>query len=191
MNLFPFENIEVRSPLVKDEVEHAIKNNIAWTKELGVTFTKNPMYDYEGFVENRAFKIRRILKSGTNSFIPIVTGTISDNENSGSKIELKLRLHRFVVVFAVVMTIFSGMTLIIPLFSGVSSKESQKEILIKHSLDEHLAEEIVNNVEEPTKTKTIDWMPFVLLVAPYLMCTIFFNYEATIVKDKLYSILKV
>ena len=74
MNLIPFENIEIKSPLTKSEVENAIKSNIAWTTELGISFTKKSTLDYEGFVENGTFKIRRILKSGRNSFIPIVTG---------------------------------------------------------------------------------------------------------------------
>ena len=191
MNLIPFENIEIKSPLTKSEVENAIKSNIAWTTELGISFTKKSTLDYEGFVENGTFKIRRILKSGRNSFIPIVTGTISDNGNSGSRIGLNLRLHKIIIIFAVIMTMFSGMMLITSLFSSPMSYESQKEFLIEHSIDEGLAEEIISNLDEPTKSKNMDWIPLFLFVAPYLMCTIFFNYEANIVKDKLNSILKI
>lgn len=191
MNLLPFENIEIISPLTKSEVENAIKSNIKWTTDLGISFTKNSMRDYEGFVENGTFKVRRILKSGSNSFIPIVTGTISDNGNSGSRIGLKLRLHKVIIIFAVTVTMFSGMMLITSLFSSPISNESQKDFLIEHSIDDELAEEIASNLDEPTKSKNMDWIPLFLFVAPYLMCTIFFNYEANIVKDKLNSILKI
>ena len=191
MNLLPFENIEIKSPLTKSEVENAVKSNIAWTTELGISFTKKSTLDYEVVVENGTFKIRRILKSGRNSFIPIVTGTISDNGNSGSRIGLKLRLHKIIIIFTVIMTMFSGMMLITSLFSSPMSYESQKEFLIEHSIDEGLAEEIISNLDEPTKSKNMDWIPLFLFVAPYLMCTIFFNYEANIVKDKLNSILKI
>ena len=140
MNLLPFENIEIKSPLTKSEVENAVKSNIAWTTELGISFTKKSTLDYEGYVENGTFINRRNLKSGRKSFIPIVTGTISDNGNSGSRIGLKLRLHKIIIIFAVIMTMFSGMMLITSLFSSPMSYESQYEFLIEHSIDECLAE---------------------------------------------------
>jgi hypothetical protein len=191
MNLLPFENIEIESPLTESETENAIKKNIAWTTDLGMTFTKNSIREYEGFIDNGTFKIRRILKSGMNSFIPIVTGTISDSGNSGSRIGLKLRLHKVVMTLAIVMTIFSGMMLITSILSSPISNESQNEFLMEHSIDEKLAEEIVSNMENPTEPKGTNWISLFLFIAPYLMCTIFFNYEANIVKDKLNSILKV
>jgi hypothetical protein len=191
MNLLPFQNIEIDSPLRKSEIESSIKNNIAWTTELGMSFTKNSLREYEGFVENGTFKIRRILKSGRNSFIPIVTGTISGSGNNGSRIRLKLRLHKVVMILAIVMTLFSGIMIITSLLNSPVTNKSQKEYLIEHSIDEELAEEIVNNMEKSTKSKNMDWTSLLLFVAPYLMCTMFFNYEANIVKDKLNSILKV
>ena len=103
MNLFPFENIVIDSPLTKSEIENAVKSNVAWNTELGMSFTKNSSREYEGFTDDGAFKIRRILKSGQNSFIPIVSGTISENGNNGSKVELKLRLHKLVMF---IMTLF-------------------------------------------------------------------------------------
>jgi hypothetical protein len=191
MNLLPFQSIEIDSPLRKSEIESSIKNNIAWTTELGMSFTKNSLREYEGFVENGTFKIRRILKSGRNSFIPIVTGTISGSGNNGSRIRLKLRLHKVVMILAIVMTLFSGIMIITSLLNSPVTNKSQKEYLIEHSIDEELAEEIVNNMEKSTKSKNMDWTSLLLFVAPYLMCTMFFNYEANIVKDKLNSILKV
>jgi hypothetical protein len=71
-----------------------------------MTFTKNSFREYEGYTENNTFKLRRILKSGINTFIPIVTGTVLDFDNDSSRIVLKLRLHKGVMIFGVVMTIF-------------------------------------------------------------------------------------
>ena len=99
MNFLLFENIKIDSPLTKKEIENSIKKNIAWNTELGLTFTKNSLLDYEGFVENSNFKLRRILKSGINSFIPIASGIITEKVN-GSKVELKLRLQKVLIIFA-------------------------------------------------------------------------------------------
>jgi hypothetical protein len=42
-----------------------------------------------------------------------------------------------------------------------------------------------------TKPKGIDWNGLILFISPYLMCIVFFNYEAKIVKNKLNLILKI
>lgn len=192
MTLLPFENVKLYSTLSQNEVENTIKNNIAWNKELGITFTKNSLKDYEGFVENRTFKIRRILKFGVNSFIPIVSGNISQTSN-GSIIELKLRLHKIVMVFTIIFTLFSGSLLITPFSSEPSEQltELLNDDLLKETLSQKQYEELKNIANPKEIEKEIDWNGIFLFIAPYLMCTIFFNYEARIVKNELKSILKI
>lgn len=111
MNLLPYENLKIESSLSHNEIVSIVRNNIAWNTDLGMLFTTNSFRDYEGFVEGNTFKIRRTLKSGFNSFIPIVSGVVLE-ESNGSKIELKLRLHRLVTIFSIVFTIFLGSFLI-------------------------------------------------------------------------------
>ena len=189
MKLLPFENIKLNSPLSQEEVENTIKNNISWNKEFGIIFRKNSLKDYEGFVEKGAFKIRRILKSGTNSFIPIVSGSIYQT-SSGSQIELRLRLHKIVLIFTIIFTLFSGSLLITPFYSG-SSEQLTEQInngLLKESLSQKQYEEL-KEITKP-KEKEMDWSELLFFFAPYLMFTIFFNYEARIVKNELKSLLK-
>lgn len=189
MTLLPFENIKIDSSLSQSEIESVIKSNIAWNTDLGLTFTKNSLLDYEGHVENRTFKMRRILKSGINSFIPIVTGIIHEKDK-GSEIELKLRLHKVVLIFAIILTLFSGSSIISGLSSNSYKKEEFKELMNNEDLKESLSQKQYEDLEKITKPKKIDWINLTLFISPYLMCTFFFNYEAKIIKEKLKLILE-
>ena len=189
MNFLPFEKLNFESPLSKGEIENSIKNNIALNTELGLTFSKNSIKEYEGFVDNNKFKFRRILKSGINSFIPIVSGKIEQKDN-GCQVELKLRLHKVIMIFAIVMTIFSGSLLIIPLFNKPLENVHITELLNDKLLNETLNKEQYNDLSNITTQKETDWSGLLLLFSPYLMCTIFFNYEAKITKEKLKIIFK-
>jgi hypothetical protein len=188
MNLLPFENIVIFSPLSKNEIKNSLKNNIEWNTELGMTFNKNAIRDFEGFVKGGKFKIRRILKSGINSFIPIVTGHIIDNIN-GSKIELRLKLNKVVTILAIVFTIFSGSIFITTLFS--KPNEQSVELMNDKFVKERFSTEQYDELLKITKPKGIDWNGLILFISPYLMCIVFFNYEAKIVKNKLNLILKI
>jgi hypothetical protein len=175
MNLFPFENIVISSPLSENEIKNSLKNNIEWNTELGMTFNKNSIRDYEGFVQGGKFKIRRILKSGINSFIPIVTGDVVEKVN-GSQIELKFRLHKSVAILAIIFTIFSGSIFITTLFSKPNEQlvELMNDKIVKETLSAEQYKELVNNVIP----KGTDWNGLILFIAPYLMCTLFFNFFA-------------
>jgi hypothetical protein len=191
MNLLPFENIEIESPLSKSEVVNTVRRNIEWKTDLGMTFTKNSFREYEGYTENNTFKLRRILKSGINTFIPIVTGTVLDFDNDSSRIVLKLRLHKGVMIFGVVMTIFAGILLVTSLLSSPLPYISSEEYLKELSIDEQLKKDILSGLSEPPKQEKSYWSNLLLFVTPYLIFTLFFNFEANTVKDKLYSILYV
>ncbi len=188
MNFLPFENIKIDSPLTKNEIENSIKKNIAWNTELGLTFTKNSLRDYEGFVENDKFILRRILKSGMNSFIPIASGRIIEKVN-GSKVELKLRLHKVIIIFAIIMTIFSGSLLIVPLFNKLTENKQLTELLNDKLLKKTFNQSQYEDLSDITSQSKADWSGLLLVFVPYLMCTLFFNYEAKIIKEKLNIIL--
>jgi len=190
MNLLPFENIDYDSPLTENEVRTSISNNVAWNTKLGLTFTKNTIMEYEGFVDTENFKIRRILKSGRNSFIPTVTGKIS-KKSGGTKIELKLRLHKVVMIFAVLMTLFSGSLVLIQLLNTPVKNNQLKELLNDDLMKETLSQEHYKELENMGKPSQTNWLTLLFFIAPYLMCTIFYNYEASIVKLKLKTILKI
>tara|TARA_B100000809_G_C14747534_1_gene390872 strand:- start:54 stop:500 length:447 start_codon:yes stop_codon:yes gene_type:complete len=106
MNFLPYENIQLISPLDKGLVLSKINNQLEETRLFGFAFHKGSWKKYEGFIENDNFKFRRILKSGSNSFIPIVQGQIVNTEK-GSLIKLKIRLHKFVYALLIIMSIIS------------------------------------------------------------------------------------
>lgn len=191
MNLVPFENIEIRSPLSKSEVLNTVRRNIEWTTNLGMTFTKNSLREYEGYIESNAFKIRRILKGGMNSFIPIVSGTVIEHENNSSRIILKLRLHKVVIIFCIVMTVFAGFLFIINLISSPVQYISAQDYIMELSIDEQLKSDILKDRSESPNLANFSWNSLLLFIAPYIFATIFFNYEANTIKDKLNSILYV
>lgn len=189
MPLIPFEKFEIESPLTIGELEESLRNHLFWNTDLGITSSTNSFRDYEGFVNKDMFKIRRILKYGRNSFIPIATGMISENRTGGSHIEIKVSLHKIVLVLAFLMTFFSG----IMLFTSPSNntKSNVKKELIEHSIDEDLAEMILHDMDDTTEQKNSSWFSLFLFITPYLICTLYFNYESNLIKNKLNTILKV
>ena len=167
MNLLPFENLKIESPLTRLEIENAIKNNITLNTELGLSFSKNSMKDYEGFVDDNKFKFRRILKSGMNSFIPIISGVIEQKEN-GSQIELKLRLHKIIIIFAVIMTLFSGSLLIIPLFNKQPENVHVTELLNNQLLKETISQNQYNDLSKLTTQRKMDLIGLLLFFCTLL-----------------------
>jgi len=188
MNFLPFENTNIVCSLSQKEIEITIKNNIAWNTDLGLTFTKNSHLDYEGYVENKTFKMRRILKSGINSFIPIATGIIHE-KNNGSEIELKLRLHKVVKAFVIIFTLFFGGLLVSEYVSSSYKNEEFIELINNEHLTESVSQKQYKDLEKLTKPKKMDWTGLLFFIAPYIMSTFFFNYEAKIIKEELKLIL--
>jgi len=105
MNLIPFENIQISSPLKKEEILRRIAGQLQHTTQFGNAFHKDSLKKYEGFVTSNEFKFRRILKSGMNSFIPIIHGKI-ETESTKSSIFIKIRLHPFVYIMTTFLTLF-------------------------------------------------------------------------------------
>lgn len=191
MNLLPYENTEINSPLSKEEIKAVLESNLDWTDGFEVMYIKYSSKEYEGYVNEDTFSLRRVLKHGRNSFIPIVTGTISRNTDGSSRIELKIRLHKFVSRFLIGVTLFSLLLFLAPMLGSSSTKESQKEHLMEFStIDEALAEKIVNNSDGKPKPVPLNWNFLYFLTIPYFLSTLLFNNEAIKVKRKLNSILK-
>ncbi|WP_298507098.1 hypothetical protein [uncultured Maribacter sp.] len=190
MNLLPFEKIEFKSPLKPNHILEIINGNISWNSELGLTFNKNSIKEYEGFTENSSFKIRRILKGGRNSFIPIASGLVSETQN-GSKIKLSLSLHKTVLTLAIILTVFSGALVISPFFQSSKYEKEMEELLNNELVKDSLSKADYENFEKISTKEKVNWTAILLFIAPYIMCILFYNFEADIVKEKLNSILQV
>ena len=184
MNLLPYENIEYTTPFSATEVKEIIANNIALSSGLN----KNSIYDYEGHMEGNSFTIRRILKSYRNSYLPTATGVIS-KYGTGSRIELKLRLHKVIYIFTIVISLFLLLHFIMP-FIASANYEYDPQIL--ESLDDEvLKESLRQGLENMNHSVQFDWMDIPFIFAPYLLATVAFNWEAKQLKYKLKSILKI
>jgi hypothetical protein len=86
-------------------------------------------YPYEGVVEGNTFNINRII-GYRNSFLPMINGNIIQ-DGEGSKIEVKLKMHPFVLVFMVVWfisVIFICLAVIASLF--FSNEFEPKSLLV-------------------------------------------------------------
>ncbi len=187
MNLFPYENTTIDSPLRKEEIKQVIQHHIAWTTEFGLTFTKGSPFEYEGHINNDTFKVRRILKSGINSFIPIASATIMENEN-GSKIAIKLSLHKTVIILGIVITLISALTL----FASPPPIQNKLDeaFLIEQALNGTLDEAMYKINQQSPPQKNINWIALFCIIMPYLVSTLYFNYEAHIIKSKLNALLR-
>lgn len=110
MNFIPYESIKLKSSLKKDAISSRVFSELEHTTLFGMATHRNSLKKYEGFVDNGKFKFRRILKTGINSFIPIVEGEVDETED-GTIITLKIRLHYFVYILLAIITLFSISTL--------------------------------------------------------------------------------
>ncbi|UZR99719.1 hypothetical protein [Chondrinema litorale] len=99
MKYLPLEDITYQTKLNTNEIVDRL-NEVVEPKK---TFRMNGFFGnsehkpYEGSIHNMSFKINRII-GYRNSFIPIITGTLEEEMN-GTKVNVKMRLHSFVIVF--------------------------------------------------------------------------------------------
>lgn len=123
MRIFPNKNIEILSPLKKDEVIEKFKQNIEYTDRFGIMGIRHKSFrDYEGYIDNDKIKFRRILKVGANSFIPQMCGLISETENQTS-IKLNARLHKVIEGFIIGFQSFLILLFVVGLINFDSSSE--------------------------------------------------------------------
>ena len=148
----------------------------------GMYSRKNTYKSYEGFIEDDSFKFRRILKWGWNSFIPIVKGEVIQKKSGGSKIRIKIRFHKIVIIFLLIYLLFGASQFIINVNNSLAEN---------HNLNQLLKEYNIEPIEVPSESKSYNWLNSLFVLTPYFFALIMFNYEATKVKTKLKAILKV
>ena len=99
MKYLPFENITYRTNLELEEIQKRINEVIEPKKTFRMTgiFGNSNHKPYEGSINGNSFNMTRII-GYRNSFLPRIKGEIEKGFN-GNKINVKMRLHAFVIVF--------------------------------------------------------------------------------------------
>lgn len=105
MKFLPIENIVYKTHLKPEEVLTRIKEVIEPKKTFRMTgiFASKDHKPYEGSIKGQTFDIRRII-GYRNSFIPIIQGIVAQ-DRQGTKITVKMQLHKLVFGFIVVWLI--------------------------------------------------------------------------------------
>jgi len=183
MLFLPFQDLEFESPLSSVEIYDVINSHVARSKTFfGNSFSKNTYKEYEGYMEGNTFKIRRILKWGRNSFIPITTGVVSNNKSGNTTIKLKIRLHYLVTIFLLIFTLFAFILFLTEAFRQPYENQTLIQLVEQYNLD---------SIDISNEPKVFNWTSVFFMFIPYLISTIAFNYESKKVKDELKMLLKV
>lgn len=98
MNIFPYDKFEINTSLSINEALSKINESI-------VPPNRNSDKDFEGQVDRNEFEFSRILKSGRNSFIPIVNGKVKDSIN-GCTVKVTIRLNYAVYLLMTFFILF-------------------------------------------------------------------------------------
>ena len=114
-NFLPVESYILTTKLSVDEVRARIQQNTSPKKDMGFFAPKNnSSKPYEGSITSNSFKISRIINY-TNSFLPIITGTISSYAGR-TEVKINMRLASFVKIFVLIFMGLIGVALIVHLF---------------------------------------------------------------------------
>jgi hypothetical protein len=97
--LVPFERLIIPTTLTFSEVLERLNEVVEPPKIFRITLFKRPAKPYEGTISGNTFKISRIIR-GRNSFLPVIEGAIYP-ESFGCSIEIKMSLHKIVIVFMI------------------------------------------------------------------------------------------
>lgn len=102
MKYLPFENITYQTKLDSEEILSRINEIIEPKKTLRMTgiFGSSDHKPYEGSINGSSFNINRII-GYRNSFLPRIKGNI-EKDFGKTKVNVKMRLHPFVLVFMIV-----------------------------------------------------------------------------------------
>ena len=125
MAFLPWENIEFKTNLTKEEIINQLNNVVEPKGVFGIYFLKKNSYGkpYDGEIYENGFKIKRITFYG-NSFKPIISGNIIEN-NEKRIISIKMRCNYFVLGFMIIW--FGG--IVISLFNNLIKAKSGFDIL--------------------------------------------------------------
>ncbi|MFP3598116.1 hypothetical protein [Chryseobacterium sp. SIMBA_029] len=98
MKYLPFEHIVYTTNLSKRDIIKRLSDCME-TKGSGFTSNNKSTKEYEGFIDDHHFEMNRIIRN-RNSFLPQISGSIQENNNE-TQIEVKMKLHVFVLIFLV------------------------------------------------------------------------------------------
>lgn len=119
MKYLPFENITYQSKYNTQQILEKVEDILEPKKVFRITgMLGSDHKPYEGFVSGNSFKMSRIINY-QNSFLPTVTGFVEKDYNGTAKINVKMRLHFFVILFLCVW--FGGVG--IGVLAALSSQE--------------------------------------------------------------------
>ena len=104
MRIVPRKKIQFDLPLTTEQLIQRIRSITTKRKVFSFQYRSDDHHLFTGEVSETGFKIQRIIRY-RNSFLPVIVGSVRSAEN-GSKLEVLLRLHRFVLGFMIVW--FSG-----------------------------------------------------------------------------------
>lgn len=104
MKYLPFEHIIYTSNLSKRDIIKRLSDCMETKGNGFFTFNNKTTKEYEGFIDDHHFEINRIIKY-RNSFLPRISGSIQENNNE-THIEVKMKLHMFVLIFMVFWCLF-------------------------------------------------------------------------------------
>ncbi len=114
MKYLPFEHIIYTSPFPQDEVMAILSRSVE--RKTVRIFKNGPTKEYEGIIDGYRFNISRIIR-GRNSFQPRITGTVQP-DTTGARIEIKMQLHLFVLIFSVFWGLMVAAFLIVDVTSA-------------------------------------------------------------------------
>lgn len=190
ISLLPFETFEISTNKSAQEIKEDLSEHLLIKKNLGIVFfQKNTDKKYEGYVDKESFKLRRILKGGRNSFIPIVSGKIKKRHGK-TTMEMKIRLHRFVYIFLSCFIAFALVLIGIQLFHDNSFNPnyfSGQEVDLDE-LKSVFGEEKYEKIFLQKRELFNPWFLSIFIIWPYLFSTIAFNIESRKVKKFLRKI---
>lgn len=179
LGLFPFKNIELTSPLHASDIIKIVHGNIEYNPTLNF-YKKESYREYEGFVNNDNFTMRRILKTGVNSFIPTAYCYISSFNNS-AKLKLKIRLPKAIYLLLGVFLLFSLILISVELLSDNSGHQSAKELFESEEFKDakqYFSDEEWDKLTKTNNTISFSWGSLFIFLAPYVLSVVAFNYES-------------
>lgn len=103
--LIPYQKLVFDSPLSQEEAVRRLRREVAKPVS-GWRWVEKRTEKFEGTVSGEGFRISRIIRY-RNSFLPVIQGRISPF-GAGVRIEVTMKLHGIVLVFALLWLGFVG-----------------------------------------------------------------------------------
>ena len=130
MKYLPFENITYTTKLDSEEILNRLNNIIEPRK----TFRNNGIFGgghhkpYEGSINGASFSVTRIINY-RNSFLPKINGAV-EKDLDGTKINVRMRLHLFVIIFMAIWLIGVGIGCLAFIFTMLDNNKFEPMIFI-------------------------------------------------------------